>query len=103
MFHELKLSLLPILSLPALIFAECRLQNSIDAAAVTHETRAGLCKPQGENDRTFAMRLSEIVVPTFDSNYMWEGLVHNKGFIIYNNACVPRGVTPGAMTAGPPT
>jgi hypothetical protein len=88
MFHKLKLSLLPLLSLPALISAQCRLQDSIDAAAVTPETRTGLCKPQGESDWTFAIRLSELVVPAFDSDYMWEGLVQNKGFIIYDNACV---------------
>ncbi|KAL3464405.1 hypothetical protein BJX64DRAFT_286533 [Aspergillus heterothallicus] len=69
MIFKLKLTILSLLSLPALIAAECRLQNSINAAEVVPETRTGLCKPQGENDWTFAMRLSELVVPTFDSDY----------------------------------
>jgi hypothetical protein len=103
MFHKLKPSLLLLLSLPALISAERRLQNSIDAAAVTPETRTGLCKPQGENDWTFAMRLSELVVPTFDSEYMWEASFRTRALLYTTMPACLAACTPGAMTAGPHT
>ncbi|KAL5334239.1 hypothetical protein BJX70DRAFT_402773 [Aspergillus crustosus] len=88
---QLKLSLFSLLAaVPALVSAECFLANQLGAGPHAPETREQLCKPQGAGDWTFSMRTSELVVPTFDSDYMWAGYVSGKNFIIYDNACIPR-------------
>lgn len=38
------------------------------------------------------MRVSELVVPTFDADNMWAGHVGNKEFILYDHNCIPQGV-----------
>ncbi|KAL4877552.1 hypothetical protein BJY04DRAFT_221923 [Aspergillus karnatakaensis] len=84
-------TLLSLLAIPALANAACQLSNGLGPGPHAPETRGQLCKPQGVGDWTFAMRTSELVVPTFDSDYMWEGYISGKNFIIYDHACVPRG------------
>lgn len=72
--------------------ADCQLTNTLSAPETSPETRTQLCMPQGEGSWTFAMDISEVDVPTFNSGAEWAGLAGNNAYIIYDNNCVPYGV-----------
>ncbi|KAL4861059.1 hypothetical protein BDV12DRAFT_180807 [Aspergillus spectabilis] len=92
MLSQRLFSLLPLLAIPALVQAECKLNNAIEEDEKTVESEGALCKPQGEDSWTFAMQLSEVGVPTFDGDNAYAGVTGNKAFIIYDNACNRVGV-----------
>jgi hypothetical protein len=72
--------------------ASCQLSNTLKSAETTPETRQQLCMPQGEGVWTFALDVSEVVVPTFNGGAPWAGLAGHTAYIIYDNECIPRGV-----------
>lgn len=80
------------LACPSLIQAACTLHNQMDEPETQQDDRDALCQPTGDDTWTFALRTSEVVVPTFDSDNMWAGKAGTKNFIVYDNNCVPQGV-----------
>lgn len=84
------------LAIPGLATAACQLGNVFTDANPPPETKTELCVPQGEGAWTFAMDVHSVDVPTFNSGAPWAGLVQGNSFMIYDNACVVRGVySPG--------
>ncbi|KAI1409301.1 hypothetical protein F5Y13DRAFT_193542 [Hypoxylon sp. FL1857] len=85
------------LALSRLTSAHCQLSNKLTKSNPPPEPKAELCRPQGEGQWTFSMDVHEVDVPTFDSGAVWAGLVQGNSFMIYDNACVLKGVyEPGA-------
>ena len=80
------------LAMPSLVTAACQLGNALTDSDPPPEPMSELCVPQGEGAWTFAMDVHEINVPTFDSEAPWAGLVSGNSFLIYDNACVVKGV-----------
>lgn len=86
----LKVSLL--LTCSGLAHAGCTLHNQMDKPETKQDERGQLCRTTGDDTWTFGMRVSEVVVPTFDADNMWAGHSGTKEFIIYDHNCVPQGV-----------
>ncbi|KAI1136540.1 hypothetical protein F5Y05DRAFT_415313 [Hypoxylon sp. FL0543] len=86
------------LALTGLATADCQLSNQLTDSNPPPEPKAELCQPQGEGQWTFSMDVHGVDVPTFDSGAVWAGLVQGNSFMVYDNACVPKGVySPGAQ------
>ncbi|KAI1370318.1 hypothetical protein F4677DRAFT_365824 [Hypoxylon crocopeplum] len=84
------------LALSGLATADCQLGNKLTESDPPPEPKIELCETQGEGTWTFSMDVHEVDVPTFDSGAPWAGLVNGNSFMIYDNACVLKGVySPG--------
>ncbi|KAI0382162.1 hypothetical protein F5Y04DRAFT_279945 [Hypomontagnella monticulosa] len=90
------LTLTTALAMLGLATADCQLSNKLTDTDPPPEPKAELCQSQGEGTFTFSMDVHEIDVPTFDSGAVWAGLVNGNSFMIYDNACILKGVySPG--------
>ncbi|KAI9040310.1 uncharacterized protein KD926_008400 [Aspergillus affinis] len=83
---------LALLSIPALVRADCKLNNAIGDDEKTSEDRSELCLAEGPNRWTFALQISEVSVPTFDEDNPFGGLTGSKAFVLYDDVCNRVGV-----------
>lgn len=97
------INLAAILAMVGLVNATCQLGNSLTTPETDPETRTQLCIPQGSGSWTFALDTSEVAVPTFNAGAPWAGLAGTVAYIIYDNACIPKGVyAPSGNDCGTP-
>ncbi|KAF4991466.1 hypothetical protein FDECE_14036 [Fusarium decemcellulare] len=75
---------------------DCMLVNGLTNPNPAPTSSQQLCLPQGEGQWTFAMVTSLSVVPSFsdDAGNGLAGAAGSAGFLIYDNACVPRAYYP---------
>lgn len=74
--------------------ASCILHNKLDDLEdlKADGIPAGLCTPgAGDGEYQFGMTVSEVSVPTFDSDNALAGITGSTGFVLFDSECVPLG------------
>ncbi|KAK3645087.1 hypothetical protein LTR22_014889 [Elasticomyces elasticus] len=84
-------SLTTALAIFDLTRAACVMHNKLDdvEAQKAEGVPDTLCTPGGDGEFQFAMVVSQVSVPTFDSGSALAGLAGSEGFVIFDSQCVP--------------
>ncbi|KAK5732443.1 hypothetical protein LTR17_010499 [Elasticomyces elasticus] len=84
-------SLTTALAILDLTRAACVMHNKLDdvKAQKAEGVPDTLCTPGGDGEYQFAMVVSQVSVPTFDSGSALAGLAGSEGFVIFDSQCVP--------------